>query len=172
MSNVGKKTSKIRLLDKNNREVEKHLLAGCNARLDQINGNWPNGPIFLATSEFIPTMGSFGGPYSKPFQVIRGHIQWAKVQKSIHQKSESILLSRTLKTEWVVRRVRDNSRVEILEIKCLSDVDYAKKNSDEMKFERIFTRYSFDGRQWLRFTRNEDGCWETGDTFPNRQAFP
>lgn len=158
---VSHKSSKIRTLDKNKKEIEKYVIEGRDARLDRIEGRWPNGSLFLVTPDLSIGWGSYNGPYSQPFQVYQGHIRWAK-----------IYLPKTLKTAWKAKKIDHGFAVEILEIRCRPDFDHTPDNAEEMKFERTFTRYNFDGKNWHQFARSKEGCWETGDTFPDRKDFP
>lgn len=166
------KNSKLRLLDKNGNEIESYTLEGRNPRLDQIDGRWPNGPVFFITPDLSIGMGSYNGPYSQPFQVYQGHIHLAELPEVNQKKMGPLYLAKTLKTEWRAKKIEKNTALEVLEVKCRPDFDHTPDTADEMKFEKTLTRYKFDGNKWQEWKRSEEGCWETGDKFPERSAFP
>lgn len=170
VSNADNSYSKLRLLDKSRNEIESHTLEGRNPRLDRIDGHWFNGPVFFITPDLSIGMGSYNGPYSQPFQIYQGHIHLAVLSVANEKKHEPIYLAKTLKTEWRAKKI-GNAVLEILEVRCRPDFDLTAGAEDEMKFERTFTRYEFDGNQWQRWQRSEEGCWEAGEKFPDRGSF-
>ena len=77
------------------------------------------------------------------------------------RRQRPIRLVKSLKSDW--RIVEREGRPEILSVSC--------HPSAKGKFVIDYSRYSFDGTQWVEYKREVDGFWESDQPFPESPVF-
>jgi hypothetical protein len=88
----------------------------------------------------------------------------AKKEKS--GKLVKISVMKSLKTDWKILPSPEGKGKDIYQIACRPDTRF------EDEFLLIYTRYHFNGTNWIKHERRENGFWESGNIFPYRTNFP
>jgi hypothetical protein len=120
---------------------------------------------YLLTQDYSIGMGSYNGPGTTLVQVIGTAFQSVTALNAITHQEEPISLGKTLKQDW--RITTGEKGTEILAVSC--HPGFAGNNDS---FVIKYTRYSFDGLHWTKFMRQQNGTWESDNSFPPRSAFP
>lgn len=157
--------ARLYLEDSNNKRIETHELEMPIARINTVNliGGKPNS--FSLTVDYSAPAGSYSGPGTQFFDVASGRIKWVKAKDVKTKKEKEILVAQTLKTEWNLSPHGENT--DILEIRCRPAF---KDNSDD--FEVTYSRYRYDGREWIHYSRTVEDFWENEGDFPEESLFP
>lgn len=158
--------SHLYLEERNKNRIETHELERPIARINSVNliGGRPNS--FSLTVDYSAGFGSYSGQGSKFFDVVAGKIQWVKAKNEKANKVEEIHVAQTLKTEWKLFPHRKNQ--DILEIRCRP----AFKDKSDDTFEVTYSRYRYNGHEWIHYSRTEEGFWENEGDFPKESLFP
>jgi hypothetical protein len=100
--------------------------------------------------------------------VSRGTLAWANARS--RSKISEITLMRSLKSAWNLTNVLDGQ--DILSVSCRPD-------DDTGRFSTTYSRYHYNGTQWLVSSRRERHFWEADDgdqqlgiTLPETTKFP
>jgi hypothetical protein len=123
--------------------------------------NWG---YFLAQDYSIGA-GSYNGPVTTLIQIKGGAFRDVTAFSAQTQRDEPIHLAKTLKQGW--RITSGVNGTEILAVSC--HPNFSAQNDS---FVVDYTRYAFDGTRWHKYTRQENGLWESDNPFPQRSAFP
>lgn len=160
--------ARLYLVDKNNRRIVTDVQERPIASLDTVQLIAGKPASFKLTVDYSSGMGSYSGPMSMFFDVVAGKIRWVKVRKVNSRKKEGLVVMNSLKTEW--KLVSHGSNKDILEMRCRPE--YRNKSNDP-KFALTYIRYRFNGKDWIKYSRSEDGFWESEEgTFPAESLFP
>ena len=124
----------------------------------------------LITTDLSIGMGSYAGPLTKLFQVMEGRLEEVSALNAQSGRIEPIGLMRSLKTEWKTAppSSAQMDRKDILLFACRPK-DFG---ADDTKFTKIFTRYHWNGKEWVSYQRMAPGIWEDDDPFPRACSFP
>jgi hypothetical protein len=136
-------------------------------RFGLLHSGWRT--IFVTTDLSIG-MGSYAGPLTDLFQVDGGRLELVTARTEDSKDVGPISVFSTLKTEWklVPAAGGENGQKDILEFAC-RPADWGSMKSD---FVLIYTRYHWDGKEWIEFTRKTHGFWEADEGFPPSGRFP
>ncbi|MFZ1682620.1 MAG: hypothetical protein WAU88_00685 [Candidatus Zixiibacteriota bacterium] len=119
--------------------------------------------LLLLTQDYSIGVGSYRGLVTTLVRVSDSIIEDVKALDISSHKEEPIQLVKAGKSDWL-----QSSDSEFLSVSC-----HPKSwGSNDSTFVTEYTRYSYDGLRWLKATKIKEGHWETGDTFPDRSAFP
>lgn len=136
-------------------------------------------PTYLVTVDYSAGFGSYSGPITMPVEVHDGHLQWLEAKDKATGKKEKIEVMQSLKTIWKITGFSSSGKKEILEAKCrpnLTHPVFASKDPDihtsDDDFILVYTRYYYDGTQWMRAERRRAGFSEFEEGFPSRKLFP
>jgi hypothetical protein len=130
----------------------------------------PGRRTILVTTDLSAGFGSYSGPDTELLEVIGDRLEPVVARNAKSGSNEQIRLASTLKTEWklVPAAGGENGQKDILEFAC-RPADWGAMKSD---FVLIYTRYHWDGKVWIEFTRKAHGFWEADDGFPPSGRFP
>ena len=129
----------------------------------------PDLRTILVTTDLSAGFGSYSGPLTELLEVAGGRLETVVARNTESGLSKPIRLLSTLKTAWkLVPATGDqNNLKDILEVACRPDFD-----SKEAKFFVTYTRYHWDGKEWIVLTRKVHGFWEDEGSFPALGQFP
>jgi hypothetical protein len=158
--------ARLYLEGSNKKRIETHKMERPIAKIETVNliGGRPDS--FSLTVDYSAGSGSYSGPGTKFFDVVAGRIKWVHAKDEKTRKTEEIHVAQTLKTEWKLFPYGKNQ--DILEIRCRP----AFKNKSDDAFEVTYSRYRFNGHDWIHYIRSEDGFWENEGNFPKESLFP
>jgi hypothetical protein len=124
----------------------------------------------LVTTDLSIGMGSYAGPLTELYQVKAGRLEAVSARNPQSGRTEPIALMSSLKTAWkmVSPNPAQTDRKDILEVAC-RPANWSSLKSD---FVVIYTRYHWDGKGWIEFTRRVHGFWEDDSGFPSPARFP
>jgi hypothetical protein len=103
-------------------------------------------------------MGSYSGPATSLVEVAGGKLKWLEAVDQATGRREPIEVASTLKTAWKITDAPRGTARDILQAACRPD--WSAPLSGEMDFFLIHTRYSFDGKQWVKLERHQKGYAE------------
>jgi hypothetical protein len=120
---------------------------------------------FLVKVDYSVGFGSYAGVTTLLVDVTAGRFSWAEVTDIDTKQVERIRLPETLKSAWKLVPSRNNK--DILRVYCRTP-----KVQVANEFVVGYVRYRFDGKQWIKYERQEEGCWESDQPFPPLSKFP
>jgi hypothetical protein len=123
--------------------------------------------LFVLTEDWGIEFGSYNGPISNLVVVSGGHISKIETKVGGGTKREKISLMRSLKNGW--KKVKGGEFPDILEVSCHPDFDYS---GPDARFQVTYSRYHFNGGEWMVKTRTVSGFWEDEGSFPPERLFP
>jgi hypothetical protein len=125
---------------------------------------------YLVSVDYSVGMGSYNGPYTSLLEVALGKMKWLEAIDKVTGKAEPILVMDSLKTMWKVADAPSGTAKDILQAACRPDF----ASLDDVSFILILTRYSFDGKNWVKLERHEKGFAELDDLYAllGRKPFP
>ena len=121
---------------------------------------------FILTEDKSIGFGSYAGPVSSFFEVSKLRPRWFYAKKDKSGKLVKISVLRSLKSDWKILPSTEGTGKDIYQIECRPDTRF----DDE--FILIYTRYHFNGKNWIKHERRENGLWESVNRFPYRTNFP
>ena len=121
---------------------------------------------YILTEDKSIGSGSYAGLVSSFLEVIKGRPRWLSAKKEKSGKLVKISVMKSLKTDWKVLPSPEGRGKDIYQIACRPDTRF------EEEFLLIYTRYHFNGKNWIRHERRENGFWESENGFPLRTNFP
>jgi len=128
-------------------------------------------PTYFVTADYSVGAGAYNGPSTFLAEVKEGKLQWLEVYNPKTGQKQEIVLKKALKRAWKLlpRALGPGQQIVTVEgwPKFTEDTGGAPLN-----FERIYTRFHFDGLRWLRFERREAGDFFDEGDFPNADEFP
>lgn len=157
--------ARLYLEEPNKNRIETHELERPIARIKSVNLIGGRPKSFSLTVDYSAGSGSYSGPGTKFFDVVSGKIKWVQAKDGKTKKEKEILVARTLKTEWKLSPHGKNQ--DILEIRCRPA--FKDKSSE---FEVTYSRYRYDGREWIHYSRTVEDFWENEGDFPEESLFP
>ncbi len=119
---------------------------------------------YLLTQDFSIGMGSYNGPGTSLIQIVGASFHDVTALNAATQKEEPIHLAKTLKQDWRFTSGRNGN--EILAVSC--HPEFGGKGDS---FVVDYTRYFFNRTRWIKYMRQENGFWESDQSFPPRSAF-
>jgi hypothetical protein len=158
--------ARLYLEGSNNKRIEAHEMERPIAKIEAVNLLSGSPSSFSLTVDYSAGVGSYSGPGTRFFDVVMGKIKWVYAKDEKTGRSEEIHVARTLKTDWKLFPHGKNQ--DILEIRCRP----AFKDKSEDTFETTYSRYRYNGREWIHYSRSEDGFWENEGDFPKESLFP
>lgn len=120
---------------------------------------------FLVKVDYSVGFGSYAGITTFLLDVIYARLKWAEVTDIDTRQVERIRLPDTLKSSWKLVPFRGNN--DILRVYCRPPKVQAGN-----EFVVGYVRYRFDGKQWVKYERQQEGFWESDHPFPPRSRFP
>lgn len=153
--------AKLQIKDDKDKLVFDRFLNRQLAKLEELDavGN----STFLLTVDYSTGFGSYAGLETSLLQVAGAGLRDLDALDVSTQQREPIRLAKSLKSGWTISKVSNG--LEVLSLWC-------RPTPNGATFNLMFTRYSFDGNQWLAHKRQEKGFWESDQPFPPRSAFP
>ncbi len=137
------------------------------AKLETLRLRGDDHVTYPVTVDYSIGMGSYNGPLTFFVEVSAGKLRWVEAVDVKTGQSSRISLMRSLKTIWTLTDAPHGRHKEILQAACRPGF-----GSSEGGFLLSYTRYSFDGKRWIRYERTESGFSEFEDGFPDRALFP
>jgi hypothetical protein len=125
---------------------------------------------YLFTVDLFAGMGSYSGPYTRLAEPTNDGFGWVLAHAKAGSGLDTLTLVSTAKTAWRAESRTDGHGEDLLMVLCRPDFDAAAGASDQ--FLLTLERFHFEGKQWLDERRQERGCWEADEPFPNRTRFP
>ena len=160
------KKAVLMFLDRKGNSVYNKQLDCILAELEKIKF-YPGGRYsYILTEDRSIGFGSYAGLVSTFFEVNKGRLRWLSAKKEKSGKLARISVMKSLKTDWKILPSQEGKGEDILQIACRPDTRY------DGEFLLIYTRYHFNGKNWIKHERREDGFWESGNRFPYRTNFP
>jgi hypothetical protein len=134
---------------------------------------------FLITVDYSAGFGSYNGPITLLLEVRNGRLEWLKATEQTTGKKYQITLMQSLKTVWkIVPSTRAEGK-EILLASCRPDWDSPtfkhinpSVKSTDRDFWLIYTRYFFNGTNWVEVERRRHGFADFEEGLPSRSKFP
>jgi hypothetical protein len=127
----------------------------------------PARDTFLLTVDYSAEAGSYNGPITFLVEVEGGHLKFLEATDRTTGKADRIALMQSLKRTWqLVPAPRGSVGKDILY--ALSQPSDATAN----EFVTVYRRYFFDGKAWIRVSREEKGLSEFDGGPPSRTLFP
>lgn len=157
--------ARLYLEDSNKKRVEAHELERPVARINTVSLIGGKAKSFSLTVDYSAPAGSYSGPGTNFFDVVSGKIKWVQAKDRKTNKEKEILVAQTLKTEWKLSPHGKNQ--DILEIRCRPAF---KDKSGE--FEVTYSRYHYNGDEWIHYSRTVEDFWENEGDFPEESLFP
>jgi hypothetical protein len=121
---------------------------------------------FLVAVDYSIGFGSYAGVTTLPLDVVDGKFQWVEATSVDTHEIEQIRLPDSLKSAWKLVPFQGNQ--DILMALCRP----AKVQVLGRDFVVRYVRYRFDGKQWLKYERQQNGFWEADESFPPLSSFP
>jgi hypothetical protein len=128
-------------------------------------------PTYLIGADYGIGMGSYAGPATVFAEVRQGKLAFMRTAEA-SRKNNRIWLLESLKNSWKIVSSATGIGKDILLVQChTADFDNPKA-ADADQFVVVYTRYSFDGKEWHQASRKETGFWEADGDFPAGSKFP
>jgi hypothetical protein len=131
------------------------------ARVGEFNPPGSNNWGYFLTVDHQAAFGSSAGPVSTFLQISNATFRDVQALDADTHLSRSIQLMKSQKSDWKI--ATGESAGDILSLSCFLNNE---------AFVVMYTRYHFDGTEWLAYQRREPGLWESDEPFPPRSAFP
>jgi hypothetical protein len=122
---------------------------------------------YLLTVDYTAEAGSYNGPITSFVEVHAGGLRWLEATDRKTGKTERLALMRSLKSAWKLVPGRGGSGQQILQALCRP---WGK--SLDNHFVTMYRRYFFDGKAWIRLSRETQELTEFDGGFPDRRLFP
>lgn len=119
---------------------------------------------FLVAVDYSVGFGSYAGVTTLLLDVADGQFRWAEAKDVNTQRIEPIRLADTLKSAW--KLVPFRSYHDILRVYCRPNFQV------EHGFFIEYVRFRFNGKQWVKYERQQEGYWESDQPFPPLSNFP
>ncbi len=161
----------LRIVDHEGRVVDEEELKQALADLHPVSLYGDGRISYLLTVDYSAGWGSYNGPISFFVEVAGGKIKWVEDIDEKTGHSERISVMQSLKTVWRFARSENGKSRDILEAAC-RPAEWTKKNDGKNDFMLIYTRYFFNGNDWVVRQRLQEGFSEFEDGFPPRRLFP
>ena len=155
--------AKLQITDVVGKLIVERLLDAPLAKLEEFAAGGNN--VFLLTVDYSVGYGSYAGPGTSLLRVSEANFHDVDALDPATQQRKPIRLLKALKSDW--RMTTDSNVVEILSF-TYGPAQAAADNQQVL----TFTHYSFDGKQWLLYVRQQEGYWDTEQPFPPRSLFP
>jgi hypothetical protein len=161
----------LRLQDAHQKTVSEKTMDGPLSRI-RFAVLIPGRRAILATTDLSAGFGSYSGPATELLRVGQGQLEPIKARNAATGKVDPIIVAATLKTDWkLVPAIGGQAnQKDILEAACRPD--FATFKPPETKFWVIYTRFHWDGMQWVAYSRKMHGFWEADGEFPSLAHFP
>lgn len=157
----------IRVVDENGTVLEKMSFERPLAKCERIF-LYPNKfPTFLLAVDYSIGMGSYAGPATSLVEIAGGALRIIEALDDTSKQREPIRLMRALKREW--KLVSLHAGTTILSVSC--HIKWPQPPGGTT-FAISFSRYQHDGKQWVRYSKTEEGLWESDQPFPPASVFP
>ena len=153
--------SKLQIVNSAGRMVAERELETPLAKLQAWGPTTESGQLFLLTQDYSTGAGSYNGPGTSLIMIADAAFYEVKALDMESRRQRPIRLVKSLKSDW--RIVEREGRPEILSVSC--------HPSAKGKFVIDYSRYSFDGTQWVEYKREVDGFWESDQPFPESPVF-
>ena len=159
----------LRIVDRQGQVVEFEERAVL-AELEEVKLYPSDRSTYLLTDDYSVGSGAYNGPITFFVEVVGGRFKWLEaIDKGTGQKKQ-ISLMRSLKTAWKFVESASGKGKDILHVACRPDFDL--KAGDD-NFTVSYTRFHFNGKNWVKLTRQKEDSWESeGDNFPEQGLFP
>jgi len=160
----------LRIVDRGGRVVDRKPFDKPLAKMEAANLYGDDRIAYLVSVDYSSGMGSYNGPVTSLVEVARGKLKWLEAVDKATGKPETINVVSSLKTAWRITDAPRGTARDILQVACRPD--FASLN--EVSFLLIYTRYSFDGKNWVKLERQEKGFAELDDLrhLLDRKPFP
>jgi hypothetical protein len=158
----------LRLADTNHKIVFEKTLEREQARV-QIEALHPGQRTILVNTDLSIGMGSYAGPRTELYQLKGGSLEAVTARDENTGKITAIEIMSSLKTAWklVPASTGQTDQKDILELACRPNWEI-----ENTKFFKIYSRYHWDGTQWVLYSKKVPGMWESDEAFPPSQRFP
>jgi hypothetical protein len=156
----------INLVDAHSNKVASRKLEREGAHIKTVS-LIPGHRVVFVTTDLSAGFGSYSGPFTQLIDVSRGRLDVLEARNSQSGKLEPIALADTLKTAWKLVAIgpTPGGSTDILEFAC-------RPKQDASVFYLIYTRYHWNGKEWIEFRRQTKGFWEADQAFPSPAEFP
>jgi hypothetical protein len=158
----------LRLEDAHHEIVYKKTLERELARI-QVEALHPGQRTILITTDLSIGMGSYAGPSTELYQVSSRRLEAVTARYEKTGEVDPIQMMSSLKTAWKLASPGpgETNQKDILELACRPNWEV-----ENTKFFKIYSRYHWDGKQWVLYGKKVPGMWESDDGFPPSQRFP
>lgn len=162
------KPAVLRLEDERHKIIFEKTLERELARI-QVQDLHPGQRTILVTTDLSIGMGSYAGPSTELYQVNGSRLEAVTARYEKTGEVDPIELMSSLKTAWklVPASSGQTNQKDILELACRPN-----GKIENTQFYKIYSRYHWDGRQWVLYGKKVPGMWESDDAFPPSQKFP
>jgi len=156
--------ARLNLVNQDNRKISTQKLERPVAEIKTVKliDGKPNS--FDLEVDYSAGWGSYSGPVTMFIDVVGGKIKWIRAKDASTGKTEKISVMISLKTYWKLSPSKQNQ--DILELAC--------RSTGKGDFELIYSRYRFNGLEWIRYSKTEKGYqdFEADTDFPRENLFP
>ncbi len=159
----------LRIVDRHGQALTSQTLERGLATLDKTSLYSSNKPTYVLNVDFSIGWGSYNGPVTSFFEINSGKLDFLNAINQQTGEVKPITVLDSLKTGWKIFPAPDGNSKDILLVKTRPDFN---DESDELEFKLSYIRFHFDGRNWVRLERSEEGYWESEGFFPDILLFP
>ncbi len=160
----------LRIVDRRGREVHSHVLDLPFAGLKKNRLYGSDKETFLVMVDFGTGMGTDNGPVTNPVEIVDTGFQWlATVDKATGERKQ-LLLKQSSKAAWKLVSTLGGGGRDFLQVSCSLPLE--KEGDNQREFVTSFTRFHFNGTDWMKLERRDPGYWESGGGFPAEDRFP
>jgi len=159
----------LRLKDAHGKTVAETELEREQARI-RFERLHPGRRSILVTTDLYAGSGSYSGPLTELLNVAGGRLKTVVARDAESGLSEPIRLKSSLKSAWKLAPAAGahNNLKDILKVACRPDYDAEYADN----FLVTYTRYHWDGKEWIVLNRKVHGLWENDNGFPAQDQFP
>jgi hypothetical protein len=156
----------LRLKDRHGKGIKEMTLDREQARIS-VQTLHPVHRTILVTIDLSAGFGSYSGPLTELLDVSHGKLEFAMAQDAHSRTEKPLYLANTLKTAWRFSPASNDvaTQKDILEVAC-------RPNADAIVFYTTYTRYHWNGSEWISVSRRSAGMWESDQPFPAASRFP
>jgi hypothetical protein len=162
----------VRLVDRNGRERDRHVLDRELADVQPVRLYGVSGPVtYLVSNDVSAGFGSYSGPVTYFAEIRNGQLIWLQVENVQTRERHGWILMSSLKAAW---RVDDGPKAvhDVFAVSSAPVLTPTPKGDAELPFQITLTRYHFNGTQWIEFNQSQPGLWESEQAFPSETEFP
>lgn len=156
----------LRLRDSKGHTVAETTLQREQARIE-FSQLHPGRRSIFVTTDLSAGLGSYSGPFTQILDVSRGNLDFVQARNVTNGIRGSISLASTLKTAWRTISASAGSR-DILQVACRPK----SFDPNSAEFVITYTRYHWNGSEWLMAQAESPGMWESEERFPLLKRFP